>query len=770
MVNLNSRGFLAWWCSFTILLSAFLLFQVQPVISKMILPWFGGSPGVWTTCMLFFQLLLLAGYAYAHGMTQSTQAGRQAVVHVVLLLAALLLLPIIPATSWKPTGAQNPSMHILLVLAATVGLPYFLLSATGPLVQTWFSRVCPGRSPYWLYALSNVGSLGALLSYPFLVEPRWTSHQQGTYWSFGFAVFAVACGGLAVKVFQVGRIVPTQTWDEAVAEAEANNAPLPAVWRRLTWVALPALGCVALLATTNHLCQDVAVVPFMWVAPLSMYLISFILAFAGNWAYPRRTMLLLAAGGILLVVGLQRNYDVAAWLRAHDWIDGLNASETKLLEWLKPIGGDRLKPALGIEDFSLEQLNESIFTHVGIYLFAMWAICMVCHGELARLRPATRHLTRFFLMSSAGGALGGIFVALACPAIFVTYMELHWMLTVSFAVLLAVAIVEIAESWTSESDRPRWIWKLLSLPTLVLLVPGQFLVIQGQRLAVDTNDLDTARSFYGVLHVEVANEDNPAYHGLELLNGRILHGYQLLDEFQRRRPTTYYTRSSGAGVTIEGLRRVEASDEPARPGADDTPLIEDTPLRVAVVGLGVGTMAAYGQKGDVFRFYEINPQVVDFAQRHFTFLSDCPADHHVVLGDARLSMERQEPQGFHALILDAFSGDAIPVHLLTRESFEIYLRHMHPRGVIAVHVSNRHIDLIPVVSMLAQEFQLEARLVSHPDSNGSVECASDWVLVTRSQPFLRDFQVHQASRELTEQERQGPLWTDQFSNLLGILK
>jgi hypothetical protein len=311
----------------------------------------------------------------------------------------------------------------------------------------------------------------------------------------------------------------------------------------------------------------------------------------------------------------------------------------------------------------------------------------------------------------------------------------------------------------------------LSLAPLVVLLPGMFCVVQAQRLAEDTNDLDTARSFYGVLHVEAANEGNPELYGLELLNGRILHGYQFLDETLRRQPTTYYTRGSGAAVTIEALRRAEAPDQPAS-SADvpDLPLVDETPLRVAVVGLGTGTMAAYGQKGDVFRFYEINPQVIDFANRHFTYLSDCPADVQVVPGDARLSMERQEPQGFHALVLDAFSGDAIPVHLLTKESLEIYQRHLHPRGVIAIHVSNRHIDLIPVVAMLAKEFQFETRLVSYQENNGTIECSSDWVLVTRSQAFLNDWEVKKHGQLLTEKQSQGPLWTDHFSNLLGILK
>lgn len=765
MSSMSQR--LAWWCSLTILLSAFLLFQVQPVISKMILPWFGGSPAVWTTCMLFFQLVLLAGYAYAHWLSQDAPPGRQVAIHLTLLAAAILLLPIIPATYWKPTGSENPTLRILVVLAATVGLPYLLLSATGPLVQSWFTRVCPNRSPYWLYALSNVGSLAALLSYPFLVEPAWTSRQQGVYWSMGFTAFALACGGLAVKVWQVGRIIPTQTWDEAVAAAALENAPLPPVWQRLSWVALPALGCVALLSTTNHLCQDVAVVPFLWVVPLSFYLISFILAFAGNWAYPRRAWLAITALSILAVAGFQRHSQVTDWITARGWIPRLKSIEEGVLGAIRKVGGEGLLKKLLIDGLSLEQLNENIVTHVGVYLLALFAICMMCHGELARLRPPTRYLTRYFLMSSAGGALGGVFVALICPVIFKTYMELHWMYSTACLVVLGVWCAESLARWKSAEGRWKWFSRLATPLAIPALIVTLWLVVISQRMAEDTNDLDTARSFYGVLHVEVANEDNPAYAGLELLNGRILHGYQILDESLRRTPTTYYTRRSGVGLAVESLRELEESP---RELGEDGPPGEGASLRVAVVGLGVGTMAAYGQVGDHFRFYEINPQVERFAREHFFFLSDCPAECDVVLGDARLSLEREEPQAYHLIALDAFSGDAIPVHLLTRECFDIYLGHLQERGVIAIHVSNRHLDLIPVVARLCEDCGLDVRIVQDGSSNGSVECTSDWMLVTRDRSLWNHFRLRNRCKELSEAQQKGPLWTDQFSNLLDILK
>ena len=858
--------------AFVILLSAFLLFQVQPVISKVILPWFGGSPAVWTTCMLFFQVLLLGGYAYAHWLSQAPSAARQAAIHVGVLFVAILLLPILPGDHWKPADSVHPTTRILWLLAAHVGLPYFALSATGPLVQAWFGRVCVGRSPYWLYALSNFGSLAALLSYPFVFEPLMTTRAQGLVWSVSFALFGLACGALTIRAWrtaversegQAGEPVDgvsastastvntASTASTASTVNSANTAAslvasdLPGPVDRLSWLFLPALASVGLLAITNHLCQDVAVVPFMWVAPLSLYLLSFILCFGARWWYSRRLYCVLAAGSIALVCALQTHDTLAKLVESWKLEPSLRQLETLALYTAEKLGARGLLDRIGLEGLTTNELNECIVTHATAYLAALFSICMLCHGEMVRRRPATRHLTSFYLMTSAGGALGGITIALVCPAVFSTYLELHLMLCVAYLVAMAaLAAVLVAAYRRSGKKLYRWLplamaWSLLA----VTGVGGAVLVGRAQFEAFDTNDIATARSFYGVLHVEEENADNADYHGRELLNGRILHGYQFLSADRRRIPTTYYTRRSGVGVAVETLRKIAAGDfGPQQSGlfspdmsgfeddeqgdeqgdelddeqdasegtAEDGPksgqkspsendqkggedpevrgLFADLftldnamndnppnfegehPLRIAVVGLGVGTMAAYGEKGDLVKFYEINPQVEQIARRHFFYLADTPAKSEVVIGDARLSMEREPPQEYDLIVLDAFSGDAIPVHLLTLEAIGIYKRHLKPTGVIAIHVSNRHLDLVPVVGTLAKETGMYVVKVPNGQETGAMECTSDWMLVTASAEFASHPRLLSCSHTLDDKDTQGPLWTDQFSNLLQIVK
>lgn len=843
MSRTQGRGF-AWASALVVLLSAFLLFQVQPIISKLILPWFGGSPAVWTTCMLFFQVVLLGGYAYAHWLTRMPQPGHQAIVHLVVLGFAILLLPIMPADTWKPSGSAQPTGRILVLLTCCVGLPYFTLASTGPLIQAWFARTCPGRSPYWLYALSNIGSLAALLTYPFVFEPMWTSRFQGAVWSSGFGLFAIACGVLAVSAWRFGSTAaldpeapnrreasgdiasgrtvgsasnrasqPAKNAESAKssknaksAENAAENAELadtaPGLSDRLIWLFLPALASTLLLAITNHLCQDVAVVPFMWVAPLSLYLLSFILVFAGRWWYWRTTNCVLAALAILGVSALQQHKAVSDMVLRFGWTARLEALDAKLIEWARGAGLNPLLNRLGLYSFSLESLNECIVTHSAIFLSALFFGCMVCHGEMVRRKPAPEHLTRFYLMTSAGGALGGIFVALVCPAIFATYLELNWSLTVAYVVIAMVLISMTFVQWRTAETRLKQAGAF-ALGLLFLAVAGGAGVVgRAQVEAFDTNDLATARSFYGVLHVEESISEDLSWNGRELLNGRILHGFQFVEQGRSRLPTTYYTRRSGAGVTIETLRSLAAgvdteleglllnslirpqSDDDADDGGVVDELMEDfapiddkprnfrgqQPLRVAVVGLGVGTMAAYGEPGDTFRFYEINPLVERFARTYFTYLKNCPAHVEVVLGDARLSMEREEPQEYDAIILDAFSGDAIPAHLLTAEALRIYQRHLKPTGVVAIHVSNRHLDLVPVVATLSRHVGMQVCKVANSNDRGSQECTSDWMLVTSNKKFLEHQYVIEAASGLSEERFQGPLWTDQFSNLLDILK
>ncbi len=682
------RPWMILWFALATLLSAFLVFQVQPVISKTVLPWFGGSPAVWTTCMLFFQLLLFAGYAYAHLLTQCLTPRWQGAVHFCLLCLALLVLPITPAESWKPAGDENPAGYILLILLTNVGLPYFILSATGPLIQAWFSFEPAQASPYRLYALSNAGSLAALLTYPFVVEPRFSTWDQGRIWSIGFCLFALLCSYLAARLWRAEQ----QAVERPGHGGCSNTAP---GWSaRIIWMVLPALASVMLLAITNHVCQDVAVIPFLWVAPLSLYLLTFIISFDRESWYSRTWTTGLAVACIVGLCLLMRHVH---------------------------------KPLLLVE--------------VGLNFATLFLVCLVCHGELVRAKPSPRYLTGFYLMSSGGGALGGVFVALLCPWLFNSHVELSVALVAATITGLIVFLREARRGWLGVSTRRQHIGWLGG--TAVLLFVG---LSQYDELQRDT--LVTARNFYGVLHVE-----RPAgSRGNILVHGRTVHGFQFDHPTMKRRPTTYYAYESGIGRLFLQQR-------------------SDAPRRVGAIGLGTGTIACYGEVGDLIRFYEINPAMVRIAHDHYSFLRDSKADVEIVLGDARLSLEREPDQHFDVLILDAFSSDSIPTHLLTREAFAIYCRHLKPGGIIAVHVTNRHLNLEPVVAKLANSLDMECVRICNPKDLRRGVLASKWILATRYAEFVQ----HRAIAPVAEQIRgrddgRVPLWTDQYNNLFQIMK
>ena len=720
----SSSSRFAWWSAATIFLGAFLLFQVQPIISKMILPWFGGGPAVWTTCMLFFQVLLLGGYAYAHYLISSKNLRRQTIIHVAILVIAALTLPISPAASWKPLDGTQPTLRILLLLAANVGLPYFILSSTGPLVQAWYARIYSGQSPYRLYALSNIGSLGALLTYPFFVEPTLTTYSQGWVWSAGFVVYAALCAGLAIVA---GRFIST---DDAVSESTqldfAPDQAAPSAGHRMAWLFLPAIASMMLLAITNHLCQDVAVVPFFWVAPLSLYLVSFIICFDHPRWYIRRFwagLLAVATFGLCLVM-------------LGDQVDS----------FLELIRVAPLLAKLGVT-IAFDDIISDIVVEAAVYLVVLFLICMVCHGEMVRCKPAPRHLTTFYLMVSAGGALGGLFVALVCPQIFSTFIEMGIGLILAFMLALVVIADTFWDAWIL--DR---LWKqCVAFATCFALL---IVVVRAQFATFSSDSVISLRNFYGMLSVDEDDVGEPLLHIRELLNGHILHGSQFVDEDRSQNPTTYYDEESGIGLAISRF-----------PSPD--------PKRVATVGLGAGTIAAYATEGDFYCFYEINPNVRLLATTQFTYLSDAQrrgAGIGIELGDARISLERQDNQQYQIIALDAFSGDAIPAHLLTREAFAEYQRHLTDDGVIAVHISNRHLDLMPVVGGVAQYYDFSMLLVETYDDGLSGEAGSDWLLLTRNEQFLNDYDIHESS-ERVEPGSYASIrpWTDQFSNLFEIL-
>jgi MFS family permease len=675
----------------TILTSAFLLFQVQPLISKFILPWFGGSPAVWTTCMLFFQIVLFAGYAYAHLTSRLLRPRWQGLVHLALLLAAVGTLPIAPAPSWKPTGPELPTLRILALLATHVGLPYFALSSTGPLVQAWWSRAFPNRSPYRLYALSNLGSLVALLSYPFVFEPVLDVVTHSKLWSWGFVLFVIPCGAAALALRRVSAAAATTP---AVAHDE-DAAP---GWRqRAQWLTLPAAATLMLLATTNHVCQQVAVVPFLWVVPLSLYLLTFIIAFDHQRWYARRTFSVLALVLTLAMAGI------------------------------RPL--DRLLEGVSYDFGFVEQLV--------IFFGALFSICMVCHGELVRLRPSPRHLTEFYLMISGGGALGGALVSLVAPAIFHSFFE--WKVGLMLSFLLAAWVLLRA----THASVPR-----LARAGLVLI-----LLCGAGCIGVFQTDNDApvalARNFYGALEVSESSKDEPDEHFLSMIHGLTVHGRQYVSPAKRALPLTYYGPESGVGRTLAFLR--------AR-----------GPFRAGAVGLGVGTVSSYVRAGDELVFYELNPDVERLARRYFTYLRDAAGSVRVELGDARLTLERAPPQRLHLLILDAFTGDAPPAHLLTREAMAIYLRHLRRDGVIAVHITNWRVDLMPVLAGLAQHYGLQ--IVRHytPSDMDKLWYHSDWVMLTRNEAFVAALPGNPPPA--TSATHPPVLWTDHYNNLFALLK
>lgn len=816
----------------TILLSAFLLFQVQPLIAKLILPWFGGSAAVWTSCMLFFQLALLGGYAWAHWLSERPLR-QQALLHGALLLASLAVLPIIPSVRWKPTAGADPLLGILGLLSATVGLPYFLLSATSPLLQSWYSRTSGGAMPYRFFALSNAGSMAGLLTYPVFVEPNLTNGHQAWMWSGAYVAF-MAC-------FLIVGLLARNAHEEAPAKTEpTDNAPAPTTADKLLWIGLAASASALLLAVTNHLTQNVAAIPFLWVLPLSLYLLSFILCFDSDRWYRRRIFVPLAV------------VELAA--TAHAISDSGNFTSLKVA--------------------------------VAIFSAALFVFFMVCHGELAMRRPSSRYLTSFYLMVSVGGAIGGLLVGFVFPYVLPALIDLPiilaltaflyvWLLwknhsakgsgsfndenflngkydKYAIGILLAGAFAFIAAriGMAKYAGAPAFLDSPADRPVL-LTVGGLFLVyiLWRSRGAVEPEDEKTdrivvivflaaltsftlgrlamaryfaatafleaswdlpvvvalagmtafyllwrcrdtlnnnmivsgvgiafafgltgymahdvwnyvgaarlmMRNFYGALVVydHPAESDMGPYR--ELRHGTIEHGEQFLWPQNLRHATTYYAERSGLGLALRSLR-VEGN------------------LNVGTIGLGSGTTAVYARPGDHYYFYDINPNVPYIANTQFSFLLHCYGKHQIIMGDARLSLENELKQGinhhFDLLAVDAFSGDAIPVHLLTREAYKVYWQHLLPNGVLAVHVSNRYLSLAPGVALAAAEAGKQAMEVNYDGNDDNNETSSEWVLVTSRKGFFERDEIKPAVTKIQ------PIpglreWTDDYSNLYKILR
>jgi spermidine synthase len=678
-----------------IFLSSSLLFLVEPMAGKRLLPLLGGSASVWMTCLVFFQTVLLAGYLCAHGIATRLRPRTQAIIYSLLLLASLAQV----VRSLNPrlqASTLHPVVSVLWLLTLLLGLPFLVLSATNPLLQAWYARGAARSAdamkqsapaaPYRLFALSNFGSLLALLAYPTLVEPYFSLHAQTAAWSIGFLVFVLVCGAISLS----SRNAVTVTPDIAAAQPEAALAskpePSPTSHERFLWLLMAACGALLLSAATSHLSQNIAAIPLLWIIPLTIYLLTFVIAFNGGKMYVRWLVIALlpfALGGVGYLIS---NPDEATPIR----------------------------------------------TAVPSICAALFIGCLFCHGELHRRRPGPRFATQYYLFIAAGGALGSMFVGVVAPLIFRGSYELAWSLVYTAA--LATVLL-----W-----KDHWVWRFF----WPAATAGLLVVVGLQVKVYSENTIVQVRDFYGTLRVtEESTEEAGMYR--TLVHGNIQHGTQYFgsDQF-RHDPTTYYTHNTGIGLALDLCCKGRAR-------------------RVGAVGLGAGTLAAYGLPGDVFRFYEINPRVEVIANHTFTYLRESQAKIEIARGDARLSMEAEPPENYDVIAVDAFSGDAIPVHLLTAEAIQLYKRHLAPGGIVAFHISNQYLDLAPVVKAQADHAGLKAVLISTSDIPDEGAFAADWVLVTGNDKFLALPDVSAASAEIAP--RPGlRLWTDDYSSLLPI--
>jgi hypothetical protein len=685
----------------SIFLSAFLLFQIQPMIGKFILPWFGGTPAVWSTMMLFFQIMLTGGYTYAYWLVDRVNLKRQIIIHSSLIGCALIILifrsftwasPITPDSSWKPEDVNAPILDIFKLLIAAVGPPYFILASNGPLMQAWFNRVFPDRPYARLYALSNAGSLLGLLTYPLLIEPVLRLSEQGWMWAAAFALFGWLLMGIARYLRNASPIVGPQV--DPVFPTER-----PSFASMSLWIALSATASLFLLSVTNQISQEVAVIPFLWILPLTLYLLSFILTFSGEGGYNHKIFVFLFLISTALTLFVM-----------------LNATALH------------------------------VYWQILAYCLLLFAACMLCHGELYLLRPSAAYLTNFYLMVSIGGAFGGIFVNLVAPVIFNGYWEFFVGLAMTIAILLTIIR---SNQKGNTAARARFVFITFTLVTVMLAFLGTYF----------SGALYSSRNFYGVIRVQEMIPGGSNELAYVMSHGITVHGLQFIGNPElRKMPTTYYVPNAGAGLAILNHPRYGRN------------------LRVGMLGVGIGTLTAYGQSGDSYRLYEINPVVLHLAAGYgnlFSFTSDSRAEITIVPGDARISLERElaegHPQNFDVLVLDTFSSDAIPVHLVTKEAFTLYLEHLAPDGTIAAHITNLHLDLQPVFWQLARHYGLSMIRINYDgDSQGGY--ASHWVLLARDPALLEIPGIQERAVDLDGYSTNIKLWTDDFSNLFQILK
>jgi spermidine synthase len=678
----------------TILLSAFLLFQIQPMIAKVILPLFGGGAAIWTACLLFFQGLLLLGYLYAHGLSQLKKVNYQLIIHGCLLVITLLFLPTALRGSEMILVTGDPLTDIVLILCSTVGLPYFILSATGPLVQRWQSLTPQSKLPYKLYSVSNVGSLLALVSYPFLFEPWLPLVKQGQLWSATYIVLVTVFLLLIVKLYQQHAQLTGKAHQE-------THFKIPLSYGlRLMWLLLSATGVMLLVSTTNAMTQNIPPIPFLWILPLCLYLITFIISFHSPKWYARWywfAIFLVSAFAAILMFFIGSQFDI---------------------------------------------LSQTI-----MYSFILFSACMICHGELVRLKPSHERLTQFYLIMSLGGFLGSVFVSIFAEQWFVQFTEFP----IAIMATLALYIACVAMDKHPIKLHRGFVFSGLAISfTLLLVFFGQLQSLFNQ------HDVASTRNFYGL--IKVVDIDINGKKERRLIDGTTSHGTQSLETNESLVAQSYYRKNTGAALALEQLLPVGTTYEP---------------LNVGLIGLGAGTLAAYGKHQEYYHFYELNPAVKTFAQQYFTYIEQSPAVIDISIGDGRslLQQEYNEygSQGYDVLVVDAFSGDAIPTHLITLEAFELYWQHLRENGVLALHISNTHLDLKALTRTLAKHVNKEAVYIKTKALNTD-ENDAEWVLITSNDKFLSNYAVKKHITPWPASTNKSLLWTDDYSNLLSVLK
>lgn len=716
-------------------LSAALLFAIQPMFSKMVLPLLGGTPAVWNTAMMFFQAVLLLGYGYVHFIGRRLSGRRQVFVHLVILLVSAVVLPVAPVEGWLPSSDGVPVLWLLSMFAVAIGLPFFAVSATAPLLQSWFaqSRHAFAADPYFLYAASNVGSIAALVAYPLVLEPFMGLSTQSIVWSLAYGLLVLGIAACGFLVFAEGRALPAPV--DLPRESQASER-IP--WgRRLHWLVLAFVPSSLLLGVTNHLTTDIAAVPFMWTLPLVLYLLSFVISFSRRPMLKQRWMVTVQPYLVIVVV-------IGLWAAGKNWLPMLV-----------------------------------------LHLVTFFVCAMVCHRELARLRPSPENLTVFYFFMSLGGLAGGVFNSILAPALFDSIIEypialalacllrpsfkplaaMRWKADIGVPVALALVIWIVAEMAgfdLSSSDLASVLALLIVVGVVLFSFRGRplrfgvgvgaaFIVLS---LLLGPKDvLVRERSFFGVHWISQADG-----RAINLLwNGTTLHGAQFNERRRWREPLGYYYMEGPFGQIFS------VSEDLALPQS------------IGVVGLGTGALACYRRPGDRWIFFEIDPHVVHFATsaNYFHYMSVCAAGSEIVLGDARVSLQNRSGERMDKLVIDAFSSDAIPIHLLTREAIELYLSVLKPSGMLIFHVSNRHLDLVPVLARHASDFGLRGRVQLFSDlskkQRRDQKFDTEVVLIAGPEADLVPLDASGNWRDLAIVQS-GPKWTDDYSNLIGVLK